>query len=99
MQPLTSTRQGASEVGAGRRSISSGWSTRRMPRGYGAPCPAFARYGERMRAPSNWLPGALALVAVLACIGVVMADTHVPVAIEPDAAAGKGVAVATFALG
>lgn len=41
----------------------------------------------------------LPAVLLLLVIGVVMADTHVPVAIEPDAALPTGAAVATFALG
>ena len=42
---------------------------------------------------------ASALIAVLAVLGVVMAETHDPVAIEPDAPREAGVGVATFALG
>jgi len=41
----------------------------------------------------------LTLAAGLALIGVVMAKSHDPVAIEPDAARKDGAAVATFALG
>jgi hypothetical protein len=43
----------------------------------------------------------LALAAALSVVvmGVVMADSHKPVAIEPDAAMPKGTQVATFALG
>ena len=39
------------------------------------------------------------VLVLLIVIGVVMGDTHVPVAIEPDADRGVGVEVATFALG
>ncbi len=42
---------------------------------------------------------AIALLGCLVLIGVVMGDTHVPVAIEPDAKLPEGVEVATFALG
>mgnify|MGYP001827700235 CR=1 FL=1 len=41
----------------------------------------------------------LAAAAVAVLIGVVMADTHDPVAIEPDAPRANGTEVATFALG
>jgi hypothetical protein len=43
----------------------------------------------------------LALAAALSVVvmGVVMADSHEPVAIEPDAALPKGTQMATFALG
>jgi len=40
-----------------------------------------------------------ALAAMLLLLGVVMGDTHDPVAIEPDAKLAPGVQVATFALG
>jgi hypothetical protein len=41
-----------------------------------------------------------AIVAVgIALIGVAMAETHDPVAIEPDAPRADGAEVATFALG
>jgi hypothetical protein len=45
--------------------------------------------------------GGLAAVAAvfLIVIGAVMGESHVPVAIEPDADRGAGVEVATFALG
>jgi len=36
---------------------------------------------------------------LLIVIGAVMGESHVPVAIEPDAERGIGVEVATFALG
>lgn len=42
---------------------------------------------------------AVILLAGFALIGVVMAQSHDPVAIEPDAPRGAGVGVATFALG
>ena len=41
----------------------------------------------------------VAAVALLFLSGVVMGESHVPVAIEPDADRGVGVEVATFALG
>lgn len=41
----------------------------------------------------------LSSVLALVLIGAVMADTHVPVAIEPDAPRAGGAQVATFALG
>lgn len=41
----------------------------------------------------------LSMAALAVLIGVVMADTHEPVAIEPDASRADGVRVATFALG
>ena len=54
--------------------------------------------------PSNQLgvsaTFAVALAAaLLLLIGVVMAESHDPVAIEPDAPRKDGAAVATFALG
>jgi len=53
---------------------------------------------------SPHLGGAIAgltagVLVLLIVIGVVMGDTHVPIAIEPDADRGVGVEVATFALG
>lgn len=42
---------------------------------------------------------AVALIAAVALIGVVMAESHVPKAIEPDAPRAGGASVATFALG
>ena len=52
---------------------------------------------------STWggaLAGIAAAVGVLLVLmGVVMGDTHVPVAIEPDAKRPAGVEIATFALG
>ena len=42
---------------------------------------------------------AAAAVVLLVIKGVVMGDTHVPVAIEPDAERASGVEVATFAPG
>jgi hypothetical protein len=42
---------------------------------------------------------ALAIAAGLTLVAVVMADSHDPVAIEPDAPRKDGAAVATFALG
>lgn len=42
---------------------------------------------------------ALPVSLVLIVLGVVMADSHVPVAIEPDAPLAKGTQVATFAVG
>ena len=41
----------------------------------------------------------LSLAAFVAVIGAVMADSHQPVAIEPDAPRAGGAQVATFALG
>ncbi len=41
----------------------------------------------------------LAAALSLVVMGVVMADSHKPIAIEPDAALPKGTQVATFALG
>ena len=40
-----------------------------------------------------------AAAVLLIVIGAVMGESHVPVAIEPDAERGIGVEVATFALG
>jgi hypothetical protein len=54
----------------------------------------------RTRIPTLRLAVAAAgLVTAVLCMGVVMGDTHVPVAIEPDAARPAGTEVATFALG
>ena len=54
----------------------------------------------RRSSSAGWIAGTvLGTGLLLAVIGVVMGDTHVPVAIEPDADRGKGVEVATFALG
>ena len=54
----------------------------------------------RRSSSTGWIAGTvLGTGLLLAVIGVVMGDTHVPVAIEPDADRGKGVEVATFALG
>ena len=41
----------------------------------------------------------LPAVLLLLVIGVVMADPHVPTALEPDAKRAGGASVATFALG
>ena len=41
----------------------------------------------------------VALTLALVVIGVVMADTHVPIPIAPDAKPADGAQVATFALG
>ena len=49
---------------------------------------------------SGFLVGlAAAAIVFLIFKGVVMGDTHVPVAIEPDAERAAGVEVVTFALG
>jgi len=41
----------------------------------------------------------LTLAAGMALIGVVMAESHDPIALEPDAPRAGGASVATFALG
>ena len=56
----------------------------------------------RTPAPSSTgiLVGAgLGAGVLLAFLGVVMAESHVPVAVPPDAPHAAGVEVATFALG
>ena len=54
----------------------------------------------RSSSPLGAAGGLTAAAAVLLIlIGVVMGESHEPVAIEPDADRGAGVEVATFALG
>ena len=54
----------------------------------------------RSSSPLGVAGGLTAAAAVLLIlIGVVMGESHKPVAIEPDADRGAGVEVATFALG
>ena len=50
-------------------------------------------------APLSRWPLVGAVIASLAVVGVVMANAHDPVAIEPDAPRKDGASVATFALG
>ncbi len=52
-----------------------------------------------MTANASFTKIGIVLIAFLVLIGVVMGDTHVPVAIEPDADRPDGAEVATFALG
>ena len=52
-----------------------------------------------MRAGTIAVGTTAALVLPFVFLGVVMGDTHDPVAIEPDAPRGDGAAVATFAVG
>jgi hypothetical protein len=54
---------------------------------------------RNIAAPSRGTLLGAALIVSFLLIGVVMADPHVPVAIEPNAARPAGVEVATFALG
>jgi hypothetical protein len=55
---------------------------------------------SRVHPPLAWLTGLVSGAGLLlASLGVVMGETHVPTAIQPDAVRGAGVEVATFALG
>ena len=54
---------------------------------------------SRLAPSRRSLPVLAAAVGALALLGVVMADSHDPVAVEPDAKLAAGRQVATFALG
>ncbi len=72
----------------------------RAARAHPSRAPYRTRMKQRPIAPRRHAVRITLILAVgVALVGVVMAETHDPIAIEPDAPRKDGAQVATFALG